>query len=89
MLAKLFKMNIDDWNSGQEEVMVCRLDTRSKKPLPCTVVIFGASGDLTQRKLIPALYHLCREEQMPDPFRIIGFARREKSSESWRQELFE
>lgn len=82
-------MNIDDWNSGQEEVMVCRLDTRSKKPLPCTVVIFGASGDLTQRKLIPALYHLCREKQMPDPFRIIGFARREKSSESWRKELFE
>jgi len=50
-------------------------------------VIFGASGDLTARKLIPALYHLRKEKQMPADFRIIGLARREKSDESWRQEL--
>lgn len=51
------------------------------------MVIFGASGDLTQRKLIPALYHLAVESQMPAEFRIVGFARREKTSESWRNEL--
>ncbi len=56
-------------------------------PEPCAIVIFGASGDLTARKLIPALYHLFKEKQMPADFRIIGFARREKSDESWRQEL--
>ena len=56
---------------------------------PCTVVIFGASGDLTIRKLIPALYHLFLEGQLPTPFRVIGFARREKTSESWRTELEE
>ena len=50
-------------------------------------VIFGASGDLTSRKLIPAFYHLFKERQMPEDFRIIGFARREKTNESWRQEL--
>jgi glucose-6-phosphate 1-dehydrogenase len=59
-----------------------------RKPLePCTIVIFGASGDLTARKLIPAFYHLCKEKQMPPAFRIIGFARREKTDESWRTEL--
>jgi len=61
-------------------------DTR--KPLsPCTIVIFGASGDLTARKLIPALYHLCKDGQLPSSYRIVGFARREKTDESWRTEL--
>jgi len=54
---------------------------------PCTVVIFGASGDLTARKLVPALYHLFKDKQMPPTFRVIGFARREKTDDSWRTEL--
>jgi glucose-6-phosphate 1-dehydrogenase len=59
-----------------------------RKPLdPCTIVIFGASGDLTARKLIPAFYHLFKEKQMPSDFRIVGFARREKTDASWRLEL--
>jgi glucose-6-phosphate 1-dehydrogenase len=58
-----------------------------KHLVACTVVIFGASGDLTARKLIPALYHLCKEKLMPPAYRIVGFARREKNDESWRQEL--
>jgi glucose-6-phosphate 1-dehydrogenase len=53
----------------------------------CTIVIFGASGDLTARKLIPALYHLFKEQLMPATFRVAGFARREKTDASWRQEL--
>jgi len=70
-----------------DELLACRLDTSRRKPEPCTLVIFGASGDLTARKLMPALYHLFLENQLPRPIRIIGFARREKTSESWRQEL--
>lgn len=54
---------------------------------PCTIAIFGASGDLTARKLIPALYHLFKEKLMPASFRVVGFARREKNDESWRTEL--
>jgi glucose-6-phosphate 1-dehydrogenase len=53
----------------------------------CTIVIFGASGDLTARKLIPALYHLCKDKQMPAVYRVIGFARREKTDDAWREEL--
>ncbi len=54
---------------------------------PCSIVIFGATGDLTSRKLIPALYHLFKDKQMPQAFRVVGFARREKTDDSWRQEL--
>src|SRR5664279_441789 len=64
--------------------MVCRLGESRKPAEPCSIVIFGASGDLTARKLIPALYHLFKEKQMPPDFRIVGFARREKTDESWR-----
>ena len=52
-----------------------------------TIVIFGASGDLTARKLIPALYHLCKDQLLPTAFRVIGFARREKTDDQWRAEL--
>ena len=58
-------------------------------PQPCNVVIFGASGDLTFRKLIPALYNLAADGDLPASTNIVGFARREKSDESWRDELRE
>ena len=65
------------------------LEANRKADEPCTIVIFGASGDLTSRKLIPALYHLYLDGQMPDAFRVVGFARREKTDESWRAEMRE
>src|ERR1700722_9371532 len=58
-----------------------------RNPEACTIVIFGARGDLPARKLIPALYQLFKEKQMPPSFRVVGFARREKTDASWRQEL--
>ncbi len=70
-----------------DELLTCRLDFGRKVVEPCTIVIFGASGDLTARKLIPALYHLFAEKQLPNPVRIVGFARREKSHDAWRAEL--
>jgi glucose-6-phosphate 1-dehydrogenase len=70
-----------------DEILACRLDSGRKKVEPCTIVIFGASGDLTARKLIPALYHLSCGEPWPSPMRIIGFARRPKPAAVWREEL--
>jgi glucose-6-phosphate 1-dehydrogenase len=70
-----------------DEQMTCRLGEAHKLSTPCSIAIFGASGDLTARKLIPALYHLYKESQMPPDFRILGVARREKTDDSWRQEL--
>lgn len=56
---------------------------------PCIVVIFGATGDLTARKLMPALYNLKREGQLPTNFACCGFARREKNHELFRKEMKE
>ena len=58
-------------------------------PQPCTVVIFGASGDLTYRKLIPALYNIAADGDLPAALSVVGFARREKTDEGFRQELRE
>jgi glucose-6-phosphate 1-dehydrogenase len=54
-----------------------------------TIVIFGASGDLTSRKLIPALYGLYRKKRLPEPTRVIGFSRTAFSDEEWRATLAE
>lgn len=61
---------------------------RSSKTIdPCIVVIFGATGDLTGRKLAPALYNLGRDGLLPANFACVGFARREKKNEEFREEL--
>ena len=56
---------------------------------PCTVVIFGATGDLTHRKLIPRFYNLAVDGELPTGVKIIGFARREKSDAEFRAGLAE
>ena len=57
--------------------------------MPHTMVIFGASGDLTSRKLIPALYRQFQRERLPKPTRIVGVSRSPFSSEEWRNQLTE
>jgi glucose-6-phosphate 1-dehydrogenase len=54
---------------------------------PCTLVIFGATGDLTHRKLIPALYNIAVGGDLPPQFKVVGFARRDKSDDVFREEL--
>jgi len=56
---------------------------------PCTMVIFGASGDLTSRKLVPALYSLDRDGLLPEGFTVVGYGRTVKSHEQFRQEMRE
>src|ERR1700677_2566707 len=56
-------------------------------PQPCTVVIFGATGDLTPRKLIPALYNLAADGDLPSSLTVVGFARRDKTDDQFRSEL--
>ena len=58
-------------------------------PESCVMVIFGASGDLTHRKLIPALYNLAVDGLLPKDFAVIGFARKPKTSEEFRAEMAE
>ncbi|HUY67898.1 MAG TPA: glucose-6-phosphate dehydrogenase, partial [Alphaproteobacteria bacterium] len=54
---------------------------------PCTIVIFGASGDLTKRLVVPALYNLARTNLLPEKFALIGVARTAETAESWRNHL--
>lgn len=56
-------------------------------PEACNLVIFGATGDLTHRKLVPALYNLAADGDLPPGSRVIGFARRAKSDEEFRADL--
>ena len=58
-------------------------------PEPFTLVIFGASGDLTRRKLVPAVFSLFCEGLLPEKFSVVGFARRDKSDEVFREEMHE
>src|SRR6188472_4136399 len=51
-----------------------------RRPAPCTLVIFGASGDLTQRKLMPALYSLAFRGLLPERFTVVGVARSEQTT---------
>jgi len=60
-----------------------------RMPDSCTVVIFGASGDLTKRKLIPALLDLARQGVLPPGFTILGVSRTEMSDERFREHLHE
>jgi glucose-6-phosphate 1-dehydrogenase len=82
---------------NEPERVAAREDARSRKaalddavPIsgkrapPCAVVIFGAAGDLTHRKLVPALYHLGRQRLAPSSFAVIGFARREFDDQAFR-----
>lgn len=56
---------------------------------PCVLVIFGATGDLTGRKLGPAIYNLGHDGMLPANFSLVGFARREKTHEQFREEIKE
>jgi glucose-6-phosphate 1-dehydrogenase len=54
---------------------------------PCVFVIFGASGDLTRRKLLPAIYNLAEAAHLPSPFAVVGVARPPVTDESFRTEM--
>jgi glucose-6-phosphate 1-dehydrogenase len=54
---------------------------------PCTFVIFGATGNLSGNKLLPALYHLEEAGRLPDGVQVLGVGRREWSDDDWRQEV--
>ena len=54
---------------------------------PCSFVIFGASGDLTRRLLIPALYNLGAGGLLPDAFSVIGVARKDFSNDAFRAHM--
>src|SRR5262249_747834 len=59
----------------------------SMPPEPCVIVIFGASGDLTHRKLIPSLYDLFRQNALPERTVVLGVSRTPMTDDAFRQTL--
>lgn len=60
---------------------------QERTPEPLILTIFGASGDLTQRKLVPAIYQMKRERRLPPELTIVGFARRDWSHDYFREQM--
>jgi len=56
-------------------------DGNNKNIMPTIVVVFGATGDLMTKKIVPALYHLYKDKKLPEHFKIIGFSRRNLNDE--------
>jgi glucose-6-phosphate 1-dehydrogenase len=61
-----------------------QVDTSLPTPRPQILVVFGASGDLTRRKVLPALYNLAREQHLPARFAVVGYARSDWGDEAFR-----
>jgi glucose-6-phosphate 1-dehydrogenase len=61
--------------------------TEEQRADPCCLVIFGASGDLTKRLLMPTLYHLAASRLLPDAFAVVGVARSRLSRDDFRDEF--
>src|SRR6188472_8120 len=60
-----------------------------RTPDPCAIVIFGASGDLTRRKLFPALYSLALRRMLPERFAVVGVARSPETDDEFRERMKE
>jgi glucose-6-phosphate 1-dehydrogenase len=69
--------------------MTMATDPQPRVADSCVMVIFGATGDLTRRKLIPALYNLAREGLLPEGFAVVGFARAAMTSAEFRRQIGE
>jgi glucose-6-phosphate 1-dehydrogenase len=72
----------------QENPLLEGLQLR-RAPDPCILVIFGASGDLTKRKLFPALYSLAFRRLLPEKFAVVGIARSEETGDEFRERMKE
>ncbi len=64
-------------------------ETKPRQTGPCVMVIFGATGDLTSRKLFPALYNLAKSNLLSREFAIVGIGRNDYSTEAFRQQMGE
>ncbi len=84
-------MDDDQSISIEDRIRIIECSPRREPtpPGPCAMVVFGASGDLTSRLLVPALYNLSRTRLLPEHFALIGVARSEMTTDSWRDRLHE
>lgn len=80
---------MDAWSHEHELANPLRAGSDGRIPAPCAMVIFGVSGDLTARKLMPALYDLALGQPLPDGFTIVGVSHRDWTEDDFRQHMRE
>ena len=76
----------DNTNKPSKENPFKKINAQGS-PKPCIMVVFGASGDLTKKKILPAIYNLKRNGQLPTNFACVGFARRPLLDKDFRSQV--
>ncbi len=76
-------MDISGLADNVQNNLFCRIDV----PGPCCLVIFGATGDLTKRKLIPSIFRLYKQKLLPSGFFVLGTGRTRITSDEFREEM--
>lgn len=76
-------MSISSFTGNQPGSLSCQIDV----PQPCCLIIFGASGDLAKRKLIPSIYRLYRQNLLPNGFFVLGTGRTPMTTEQFREDM--
>ena len=61
--------------------------SKHSKHIPCLITIFGATGDLSHRKLFPSLFHLFQQDNLDEHIAIIGIGRRDYTNEVFREQV--
>jgi glucose-6-phosphate 1-dehydrogenase len=81
--------NLQTGTPQATQVIACPPRRHAKPADPCAMVIFGATGDLTKRLVVPALYNLLRTKVLPEQFALIGVGRSAETAESWCGQLYD
>jgi glucose-6-phosphate 1-dehydrogenase len=87
--SEVWSHPVDAWTQAQEAQNPLRSSAVDRVIAPAAMVIFGVSGDLTSRKLMPALYDLAVGQPLPEGFSIVGVSRRNWSDEEFREKMRE
>jgi glucose-6-phosphate 1-dehydrogenase len=85
--GEMWSQPFDAWTQGQESLNPLRSSQIDRVIAPAAMIIFGVSGDLTSRKLMPALFDLAVNQPLPEGFSIVGVSRRDWSDEQFRNEM--
>src|ERR671913_533005 len=87
--SEVWSHPVDAWTQAQEAQNPLRSSEVDRVIAPAAMIIFGVSGDLTSRKLMPALYDLAVGQPLPEGFSVVGVSRRDWTDEVFREKMRE
>jgi len=87
--SEVWSHPVDAWTQAEQALNPLRSSQVDRVIAPAAMVIFGVSGDLTSRKLMPALYDLAVGQPLPEGFSIVGVSHRDWSDDEFREKMRE